>query len=322
VTVRVAVVGSGSMGANHARVIDRIAGADLTLVVDTDAGRAKVLGDRFGVPFATSIEKVAGSAEAAIVAVPTDAHPQVATRLLDAGIDVLVEKPLASNTAEAAAIVEAAARTNRLLAVGHIERFNPVSLELLEISRDPLFVSTLRTSPFDGRIKEGVIGDLMVHDIDLVLALAGAASIVRVSAASTRVRSESDDLATATIAFSSGMIAQLTASRISQQKVRRIDIVERDSTIQADLLHQGIEVRRETTVAFVDEGGTRLRETTTVEIPYLDRRGEPLVAELEDFVQAVTLRRRPLVDGVAGLRSLEVCEQLVHASRSRRTSDV
>lgn len=308
------------MGASHARVLTRLAGATLTLIVDSNADRAQRIAERFGARASTDIGNVAEHAVAAIVAVPTTAHVDVAVRLLESGLDVLVEKPLAPSSKEAMLIVEAAQRQDRILAVGHIERFNPVSLELMEIVQDPIFISARRTSPFDGRIQEGVITDLMVHDIDLVLALARDAALTRVAAESQFVRSDTDDLAVATIAFDSGMIAQLTASRISQEKVRSIDIVQRDCTIEADLLHQSIEVRRETTVAYVDEGGTRLRETTTVEIPYLDRRGEPLVAELDDFVAAVATRRRPMVDGVAGLRAIDVCERLLSARSQARTA--
>jgi predicted dehydrogenase len=314
-TTPVAVVGTGYMGSRHARVLTRLAGAKLALVVDANGDRARTIAERHGTDASTDIADVAQKAPCAVVAVPTEAHVEVALRLIEDGIDILVEKPLASTSKDAAVIVDAAAANHRILAVGHIERFNPVCLELMDIVRDPLFITTRRTSPFDGRIRESIITDLMVHDVDMVLALAGKAAVERVAVESTATRSGTDDLAVATIAFDSGMIAQLTASRISHEKVRLIDIVQRDCSITADLLHQSVEVRRETTVAFIDEGGTRLRETTTVEIPYLDRRGEPLIGELEDFVDAVRTRRPPLVDGIAGTRAIDVCERLL-ASRN------
>lgn len=307
-TRRIAVVGAGSMGANHARILS-LMDVELAAVVDADESRARALGARFGCPWSTDLAQVE-SLDAAIVAVPTAAHLPVALLGLEMGLDLLVEKPLAGSSAEGARIVQAAQEAGRVLAVGHVERFNPACLDLARFVRDPHFFSARRTSPYTSRIAEGVITDLMIHDVDILLALAPGTVPVSVKSEMAAIRSATEDIAVATIVFENGLLAQLHASRMAQQKVREIEFVQNDMTVIADLLHQDITIRRQGTVEYVDDGGRRLRESTIMEIPYLETRGEPLHLELEDFVRAVETRQAPRVSGAAGLRALELCEKI------------
>lgn len=308
-TLRVAVVGAGAMGANHARILSIMRGVELAAVVDSDARRAKAVASRFASPWSTDLATIR-ALDAAVIAVPTADHRDVAWSALEMGLDVLVEKPLAGTSLEAAELVRVAEKSGRILSVGHVERFNPACLDLPRFVRRPHFFSARRTSPFTSRIDEGVVTDLMIHDIDVLLALLPEAVPVAVKSEFSSVRSDTEDIAVATIVFEDGLIAQLHASRMAQQKIREIELVEDDISITADLLRQDITIRRQATVEYVDDGGRRLRESTIMEIPYLESRGEPLHLELDDFVDAVRTRRPPRVDGTAGLRALDLCEKI------------
>jgi predicted dehydrogenase len=313
---RVAVVGAGVMGSNHARVLAGLPTAELELVIDRAEVEARRVADRFECRWATELSALDGAVDAAIVATPTDRHRNVALQVMELGIDVLVEKPLAATVIEAQEIVEAADRAGRLLAVGHVERFNPACLDLTRFVRDPVFIQARRISPFTERVAEGVVRDMMIHDLDIVLWLAGSSALRRVSADVSAMRSETEDLATATLVFESGLVAQLTAARIGQDKVRRIDVIQPDSVVNVDLLRQDLTIRRRAEPEYPSDGTRRFKEASVREIPYLDHRGEPLLLELTDFVSAVSEGRPPLVDGGAGVAAIELCDRILAAGRS------
>ena len=220
-TVKVAVVGAGVMGVNHARILSLAPGAHLSLVVDRDADRAKSLGARFGCPWTTDLANLDQIAEAVIIAVPTGVHAEVAHLALDMGLDLLIEKPLAGTSLEAAEIVVRAEKEGRILAVGHVERFNPACLDLTRFIRRPIFFSARRTSPHTLRIEEGVVTDLMIHDIDILLALVPGAVPVRVRSELAVVRSATEDIAAATVLFDTGLVAQLHASQWRSRRYAR-----------------------------------------------------------------------------------------------------
>lgn len=311
-SVRVAVVGAGVMGANHARVLSGMPTAELALVVDPDEDQARRVADAFGCAWATEMSALEGAAGAAIVATPTAHHCEAALQILALGIDVLVEKPLAATVVEAREIVDAADRAGKILAVGHVERFNPACLDLPRFVSDPLFIQARRMSPFTDRVGEGVVRDMMIHDIDIVLWLARSAPL-RVTADLARPRSQTEDLATATVVFESGMVAQMTATRIGQDKVRRIDVIQADSVVNVDLMRQDITIRRQSAAEYPSTGARRLKEASVREIPYLDNRGEPLFLELTDFVSAVSEGRAPSVDGGAGIAAIDLCDRILAA---------
>lgn len=304
------------MGSNHARVLAGMPTAELVLVVDRDEDEARRVADEFDCGWATEISGLASAADAAVVATPTEGHREAALEVLDLGIHVLVEKPLAATVVEAREIMEAADRARRILAVGHVERFNPACLDLPRFVSDPVFIQTRRMSPFTDRVAEGVVRDMMIHDIDIVLWLASSRPL-RVTADLAAPRSQTEDLATATVVFESGLVAQLTASRIGQDKVRKIDVVQRDSVVNVDLMRQDITIRRQSAAEYPSGGARRLREASVREIPYLDHRGEPLLLELTDFVSAVAENRSPSVDGGAGIAAMDLCDRIQAAGRVR-----
>jgi predicted dehydrogenase len=317
VSVRVAVVGAGSMGGNHARVLAGMPTADLALMVDRNEDRARRVADEFGCGWATDVSALEGAADAAVVATPTKGHRDVSLEILGLGLHVLVEKPLAATILEAREIAEAAERAGKALAVGHVERFNPACLDLPRFVGDPVFIQARRMSPFTDRVGEGVVRDMMIHDIDIVLWLARSAP-VRITADLAGPRPQTEDLATATVVFESGMVAQLTAARIAQDKVRRIDVIQADSVVNVDLMRQDITIRRQSTAEYPSTGARRLKEASVREIPYLDHRGEPLFLELSDFISAVSEGRSPSVDGHAGIAAMDLCDRILAAGGAER----
>ena len=313
-TVSVAVVGTGVMGSNHARVLSALPGARLAAIVDPDSERGHLVAAEFDCNYVASVVEVRDEVDAAIVATPTETHRAVAMQALSRGWHVLVEKPIAYSVPEAEEIVAAAADAGRILAVGHIERFNPACLDLPRFVTEPLFIQTRRLSPYADRVRDGVVRDMMIHDIDLVLSLARSEPI-RVTADVSTLRSDTEDLATATVVFASGLVAQLTATRIGQDKVRQVDILQPDSLVNVDLLRQDLTIRHQATAEYPRSGAPRLKEASIMEIPYLEHRGEPLWLELQDFVTAVGSGCRPLVDGAAGVAALTLCERILEAAR-------
>jgi predicted dehydrogenase len=313
--VRMAVVGAGVMGANHLRILALLPSADLVFVVDSDANRAEVAASRHGCRWSTDVRDLFGAVDGAVLAVPSTQHYALGIELLEMGLHVLIEKPIASSVDEARRLIETAERGRRILAVGHVERFNPVCLDLPRYVESPVFVQTRRLSSYDPRIEDGVARDMLIHDADLVLSLAGSEPM-HVGAVGLTARSKNEDLISATVTFESGLVAQLTAGRIAQSKIRQIDVIQDGSMVTADLLRQDLSIRRQTTVELVQEGDVRFRETSIVEIPFLSHHGEPLWLELENFVDAVAGGSAPLVDGHAGLAALALCEEIVAAARS------
>ncbi len=313
-TVSVAVIGAGFMGTNHARVLSALQGARLAAIVDPDPARGRLVAAEFGCDYAASMEDVAVQVDAAIIATPTETHRSVGAQALARGWHILVEKPFAPSVREAEELVSAAKDARRTLAVGHIERFNPACLDLPSFVTEPLFIQTRRLSPFSERVKEGVVRDMMIHDVDLVLWLAHSEPI-RVAADVSLWRSDTEDLAIATVVFESGLVAHMTATRIGQDKVRQIDILQPNSLVNVDLLRQDITIRRQATAEYPETGARRLKEASVMEIPYLEHRGEPLWLELEDFVEAVGSGGRPLVDGRAGVAALDLCERILDAAK-------
>ena len=317
--VEVAVIGTGVMGRNHARILSTLPGVHLAAIVDADPERARSLAVEYGCSWGTDLGDVAQRVDAVVLAVPTHLHHELAMRAIEYSLHVLVEKPIAETIEQAREIVEAAADRNRILAVGHVERFNPACSDLKQYVSQPRFLQLHRLSPYAGRIQEGVIRDLMIHDVDLLLWLADAEP-VDVTARSIAPRSETEDLAVATITFDNGVIAQLTAARIAQRKVRTIDIIEDESLVHVDLLQQSINIFRQTKVEHVVEGTVRLRQSSVSEVPFLSRRGEPLALELDDFVNAVATGGTPFVTGAQGLAALELSERILAASNASLAS--
>lgn len=313
-TLSFVLFGAGPMGRLHAGSLARHPRSRLELVVDPDEQRASELAAAHDCSWAPSLAAADISrCDAAIVAVPTADHVALSTELLDRGLHVLVEKPLAPNVSDATRLVEHARASGKTVAVGHVERFNPVVGELSRLVEDPLFVQIHRLSPYDGRVRDGVILDLMLHDLDL-LQLVDDSPVVSLSAEAVSTRSQTEDLATCTMRLRSGLVCQLNASRVSQRKVRTLQVTMPDGVLDADLLLRTIQIARDTSGELVEEGTRRLRQRTVTEIPWITAGGEPLLLQLDDFLDAIHDQREPLVTPEQGLRAVELCEQVLAAA--------
>lgn len=310
--IQIAVVGAGVMGSNHARVLGSLPEFELVGVIDADMERANAIVARNenSQAFPSLAEALdAVTLDAVVVAVPTPFHHSVVQEAFEANLHVMVEKPIAVTMAEGQDMVAQAEKVGRVLMVGHVERFNPVAIELGKYINEPIHIETNRIGPFSDRVKDSVVLDLMIHDLDLVAHLAQS-EVTDISAVGQSRKSSSWDLASVHLSFANGVTAHLTASRLGQQKIRTVNVTEQEVVLVADLIRQDLALHRLSHVEFVEEGGTRYRQAGMVEIPYLDTRGEPLALELQEFGRAIQENRTPAVDGNAGLRALEIVERI------------
>jgi predicted dehydrogenase len=291
---RLAVVGAGAFGKNHVRVIHESGRAELAAVVDIDAARAGELASLYGAAPLTDFRTLSGKVDAAIVAVPTSQHAAVACALLEAGIHVLVEKPVASDLASADRLIEASQAAGRILQVGHLERFNPAVLALQEIARQPLFFEIHRLSQFSLRsLDVDVVLDLMIHDLDIVLTLAKAEPD-EIRAAGISILSPKVDIANVRLQFPGGCVANLTASRVSTERVRKLRLFQPRQYISLDYS------RQDGAVFTVGKN----RDISSARLPVT--RKEPLALQLDSFLDSIATRSRPKVDGKSARLALKV----------------
>jgi predicted dehydrogenase len=306
--LRIAVVGAGQFGRNHVRVVSQSERCELAAVVDVDRNRAEEVAA--GAPVFTDFRDI--RAEAAIVAVPTSAHVEVACALMEMGVDVLVEKPVAADLEGARRLVETASRMGRILQVGHLERFNPAIRALDGQVTLPLFFEIHRLSVFSPRsLDVDVVLDLMVHDIDIVLSLVGREP-EEVRAAGVSILSPKVDIANVRLLFPGGCVANLTASRVSTERVRKLRLFQPREYISLD---------------YGKQHAVRFRVDDQRQISFSElasKKSEPLVLQMESFVECVRNRATPLVDGEAALRALSVALEIadkieVHGQAVRET---
>ena len=291
---RVAVIGAGAFGRNHVRVLKQSARADLAGILDADPGRAAAVGSEFGCTVFKTLAELAAQVDAAIVAVPTSAHAEVGCQLLEQGVDLLVEKPVASDLASAQALIDCATSKGRVLRVGHLERFNPGVIALKKIARMPLFFEIHRLSLFSPRSLDiDVVLDLMIHDLDIVLDLVGTRP-EEIRAAGLSILSDKVDIANVRLAFPGGCVANLTASRVSTERVRKLRLFQPHQYISLDYQKQDgavFSVSGNQQIGFQSLAATK---------------DEPLKLEIEAFLDAVATRQPGPVSGEDGLRALEV----------------
>jgi predicted dehydrogenase len=314
--VRVAVLGVGGMGFNHARVFSTLKGVDLVGVVDTDRERAQDVAQRFGCRAFTHPTQIMSLVDAATVAVPSSLHAEVAVPLLEQGIACLVEKPLASSEIAAVQLVEAADRSGTPLLVGHIERFNPAVEQLdriLAVDHDVLAIDARRMSAVSSRITDvDVVTDLMVHDIDIVLELVGE-PVVDVSARGVmRGDAPGDDFVTALLTFANGALATFTASRVTQNQVRELQVTTPERFFTVDYSNQELLIYRQGRIGGIDDesadAGRYVLDVGTERV--FVRRSEPLVVELSHFVDVVRGNEPPRVTGAQALEALRLVWQI------------
>jgi predicted dehydrogenase len=298
-TLRIAVIGVGHLGRHHARILSTLPGVELVAVVDTNRARAEEVAAAYG----TRVGVGAGEIEvdAVTIAVPTEAHRDVALPFLSAGVSVLVEKPMARSLAEADEMIAASAASGAALAVGHTERFNPAVAVARPLVANPRFIEVHRLGVFPERSLDiDVVFDLMIHDLDVVLSLVNA-DVESIDAVGVPVLTGRVDIANARVRFANGCLANLTASRISRDRVRKIRFFQPAAYLSIDYAAQKVEMFR-----LVSGGG--MPSIQGGDIPVANE--EPLVRELADFVDAVASRRAPLVTGEQGRRALALAQQI------------
>jgi predicted dehydrogenase len=296
---KIAVIGAGAFGANHCRVVSESERAELAAVVDIDPVRAQEAAAKYGAQAFSDVRDLihkggidATGVVAAIVAAPTTLHEQIGALLIEAGIDVLVEKPIASDMAGAQRLIDAAEAHGRILQVGHLERFNPAVIELERRATLPLFFEIHRMNLFSPRsLDVDVVLDLMIHDVDIVLALANAEP-EEIRAAGVRVLSEKVDIANVRLQFPNGCVANLTASRVSTERVRKLRLFQPKQYLSLDYGRQDL--------AVVSVGENR--QIGFEQAPVA--KGEPLKLQFDAFLDATESRKSPKCNGLRARQSL------------------
>ncbi len=309
--IRVAVVGVGEFGRNHVRVWAEMEGVELVGVVDTNASRAAQVAAEFTTRVirdidALKIEKI----DAVSIAVPTKEHSSLGCRLLDWGMDVLVEKPMAATVGEANGLIASAQRANRILQVGHLERFNPAVTAVKKIVANPMFFEVHRLGVFTPRSLDiDVVYDIMIHDLDILLSLVDS-PVTDLKAVGIPVITDKVDIAHARLEFATGAVANLTASRVSTERVRKMRFFQAHEYVSIDFTRQDLlRVRVDQSAAQPNGEPATLPQINFEKVPTVPE--EPLRAELRAFVHAVRTRRPPRVDGAAGRAALELADRVM-----------
>jgi predicted dehydrogenase len=291
--MKLAVIGVGHLGKHHARLYSEMAGVELAAVVDIQPARAAEVAEAHHTTALSDYHDLFGKVDAVSLAVPTTDHARIGADLLEHGIDILVEKPIASTLDEARLLIDTAARHGRILQTGHVERFNPVVTAAIEVATTPQFFEIHRLAAFTPRSLDiDVVLDLMIHDLDIVLHLVRS-PVAEVRAVGIAVLSRKADIANARVEFENGCVANLTASRVSFEKIRKLRFFQPHDYISVD---------------YATQTGTMvsLRMGRVIEKKLEPPNGEPLKLELEAFVKCVQERSKPVVSGEDGLRALEL----------------
>lgn len=301
------------MGQHHARVYTELLDARLVGVADRDLERAHIIGDHLGVSAYSSLEELIErqAPDALSIVVPTSLHYDIARAAMEAGIHVLVEKPVTTRPEEAEELLRLAAERELVLQVGHIERFNSAVRYISQTSHSPIYLESKRMGPFSPRINDvGVVLDLMIHDIDIILSLVPS-PIVRIAATGACVYTDHEDIADAQITFENGVIAHIFVSRVSEKKLRQLDIMEPQRHITVNYETQTVQIQR---CVSSSDGQTEILETP------IFPKSEPLKLELAHFVSCVRDKRQPLVGIRDGKRALEVAIEVLRQIQDRPAS--
>src|SRR5881396_2343510 len=295
--LRIGVVGVGHIGSNHARLYAEIPSAEFTAVYDVDPFRSRTIGGKFGAIPAKSLDEFIEMVDAASVATPTNSHYEVALPLLQRGKHLLVEKPITENPQHATELAELAARNQLILQVGHVERFNPVLSTLEKYLTHPRFIEAHRLSSYPDRNTDiGVVLDLMIHDLEIILHLVRS-PVQNIDAVGVPVLSRGEDIANARIRFENGCVANVTSSRISPERMRKIRVFQEDAYLSLDYEKQSGEIYRR-------EAGKITRDKVPIE------REEPLKQQLVSFIECASTGRQPRVSGFQATAALELAVEI------------
>src|SRR5450432_4461955 len=295
--LRVGVVGVGHIGKNHARLYAETETAEFAAIYDTDVPTSAKIAEQYQVRAATSLEEFAELIDAASVATPTNSHFSVAHPLLEKGKHLLIEKPIADNTAEASQLAELAAQRHLVLQVGHVERFNPALSALEARLTHPRFIEAHRLSPYPNRSTDiGVVLDLMIHDLEIVLHLVRS-PVQTIDAVGVPVLSRREDIANARLRFANGCVAYITSSRISPERMRKIRVFQEDAYLSLDYQNQTGEIYRKS-------GGGIERAEVEIE------KEEPLKRQILSFIECARTGVQPKVSGFEATAALELAVEI------------
>jgi predicted dehydrogenase len=323
--VRVGVIGVGHLGAIHARLWRSVDGAELVGLYDADSARAELIAAEYDVKAYDNLHELLSDVDAVSIVTPTSTHADVAAQALHAGVHCFIEKPITARFEEALPVIELAGNRGLTLQVGHVERFNPAMLALSGHPLEPMFIESHRLAQFKPRATDvAVVHDLMIHDIDLALALVGR-KVVEIRASGVAVISDTIDIANARLEFEGGCVANLTASRISQRPMRKMRLFQRDAYISIDFNQPTVEIFRigdegaigESTVLLgAIEQGAKQRTITyeQLEPPPVNA----IARELQEFVTAIQCGAPPPVTAAAAAEALRIAEEIVSDIERRR----
>jgi len=301
--IRVGIIGVGYLGTQHARILSYLEEAELEAVADIDFQKALQIGNRHGVRYFQDYEEMIDDIDAAVVATDTSAHFSVSMSLLKQGKHVLVEKPITATVEQGEQLVEAATKNNLIFQVGHLERFNPAVEAVENMISEPKFIEVQRLGSFSARSLDiDVVLDLMIHDLDIILALIKD-EVVAIKSSGIHVVSEKTDIANARLEFKSGCVATLTASRVHQGKVRKLRIFEPTSYYSIDYIDQEVKI-------FPLDG--RQTDIKTLKI----QKEEPLKRELKNFLACVETGKNTKVSGVEALRALRLAYNVIREAET------
>jgi predicted dehydrogenase len=299
--IKTAVIGVGSLGRHHARILVKHPKSELKHIVDLDEKRGQKLAKEYGAAFCSDFNRIIPDINAAIIAVPTPNHYEIAKPLLENGIHCLVEKPFTLNVEQAHELIEIAKSKNLILQVGHIERFNPAIVAALPYISKPRFIEVNRLGPYDARTSHiGVVLDLMIHDIDMLFYLVKD-KVVSFEAHGAKILSDTEDIAKARIKYANGCIADVSASRVSLEKYRKIRIFEPSAYISIDYAGKSLKVYKK------KEGRQKINSLLDIDVvkPKVPSE-EPLFYELDNFLNNAITGKRPLVAGEQGRDAVEL----------------
>lgn len=301
--LNVAVIGYGNLGQHHARIYHQLDEVNLVAIVDTNKERLEKSKNLYPyVETLTDYRDILNKVDAVSIVVPTKLHYQISKDFLLNNKHILVEKPITTNLQEAEELIKLSQQKNLVLQVGHIERFNPIVQKIKEYINDPQFIETSRLSSFDPRIADvGVVLDLMIHDIDIILSFIPNSKLKRIEAFGSKVFTDKEDIVKARLEFENGCICDLTASRISPTKYRKMHIFQKESYISLDFIRQCAKIYKKSTT------------TPTIELSRLKvKKDEPLRLELEHFVNSVLENKKPIVSGEHAKNALEIALEILN----------
>ena len=315
---KVGVVGVGRMGEYHVGVLSEMREAELVGVVDSSEERAKTISERYNVPCFRDYKELFDKTDAVVIAVPTSLHYSIGKEFLQTGVHTLLEKPCTDDLAQARELFDLAEKKNLTLHIGHIERFNGAVQELFKIVEDPIYVECRRMSPFASRMKDdGVVLDVMIHDIDIVLNLIKS-DVVNVNVIGSSVFSGRDDLVNAQIEFENGCVANILASRASQNKVRTLEVTQKDLSVLLDYTEQEIFVHRQTSSEHqISKETLRYKQESLVERIFVHK-DNPLKLELRHFLDCASNGSPRKVAVETEVNSLKIALQILNQFKSQK----